>query len=147
MVTVHRSFERLETVPIFSPHTHIHYIISTFTSYLKLLLYLKWNIENACSLWERKSFMFAVFGSLTMTHKVVPPLPAILAEGWLSGIVELLRSTTMNFKHEVQTFWSKDLHQWLYNNSTSDSRLYTESTNQSLMSLPNATSLYRLMRQ
>ena len=35
---------------------------------------------------------------------------------WLTGIVELLRSTeTMNFKYEVQTFRSEDLHQWNYN--------------------------------
>ena len=35
---MHRSFERLETVSIFSPDTHSPDNISRFTSYLKLLL-------------------------------------------------------------------------------------------------------------
>ena len=35
---MHRRFERLETVPIFSTDTHSPDKISRFTSYLKLLL-------------------------------------------------------------------------------------------------------------
>ena len=47
---------------------------------------------------------------------VVLHLQKIETECMLSGIIELLRSTTTNFKWEVQAFWSKDLHQWNYKN-------------------------------
>ena len=84
MVTIPRSFERLETVAHFLTLYHSPYTISRFTSYLKLLLlpevkYLECLLP-ACLL-----------ASLTMT-RVVPPLSVVLADDvsqkvWLNLIL------------------------------------------------------------
>ena len=59
MLTIPRSFERLETVPILLPHTHTLTQSADLQVIWSYYVYLKWNMENASSLWARKSFVFA----------------------------------------------------------------------------------------
>ena len=93
MLTIPRSFERLETARIFSPYTHSPYTISRFTSYLKLLLLpeVKYG-ERLLPVGKKKLRVYQSLGSLTIP-RVVPPLPVVLADDvrqkvWLSLIIK-----------------------------------------------------------
>ena len=83
MLTIPRSFERLETVRILSPYTHSPYTISRFTSYLKLLLLpeVKYG-ERLLPVGKKKLRVCQSLAhwTLTMTREVVPPLPVVLAD-------------------------------------------------------------------
>ena len=89
MLTIPRSFERLETARIFSPYTHSLYTIKLFEA-IAFTWSEIWRTIAPCG--QEKASCLQDLGSLTMTREVVPPLPVVLADDvsqkvWLSLII------------------------------------------------------------